>query len=163
MVEWHHWFSGHELGQTLGDGKGQGDLAGWSPWGLEELDATWQLNSKWQDLPRAQSSAHDSQDSSRLLQASCKMHMCGECVCVVHVCVCAWCVFVLGGQGQGWGGHFSEVSTSPATNFGIPVICDDACESETTLKRKERREKRKINDANYLPYMDICFPCLHVA
>ena len=24
MVGWHHWFNGHELGQTLGDGEGQG-------------------------------------------------------------------------------------------------------------------------------------------
>ena len=28
MVRWHHRLSGHELGQTLGDGKGQEDLAG---------------------------------------------------------------------------------------------------------------------------------------
>ena len=27
MVGWHHWFNGHELGQTPGDGKGQGGLA----------------------------------------------------------------------------------------------------------------------------------------
>ena len=26
MVGWHHQFNGHELGRTLGDGKGQG---GW--------------------------------------------------------------------------------------------------------------------------------------
>ena len=26
MFEWHHQFNGHELGQTLGDGKGQGSL-----------------------------------------------------------------------------------------------------------------------------------------
>ena len=24
MGGWHHWFSGHELGQTLGAGEGQG-------------------------------------------------------------------------------------------------------------------------------------------
>ena len=24
MVGWYHWFSGHELGQTPGDGEGQG-------------------------------------------------------------------------------------------------------------------------------------------
>ena len=28
MVGWHHWFSGHERGQTPGDGEGQGSLAG---------------------------------------------------------------------------------------------------------------------------------------
>ena len=32
MVGWHHWLSGHELGQTLGDGEGQGSLACCSPW-----------------------------------------------------------------------------------------------------------------------------------
>ena len=26
MVGWHHWFNGHELGQTPGDGEGQGGL-----------------------------------------------------------------------------------------------------------------------------------------
>ena len=34
------------LGQTLGDGKGQGILACCHPWGLEESDTTWQLNNK---------------------------------------------------------------------------------------------------------------------
>ena len=33
MVGWHHRFSGHERGQTPGDGKGQGSLACCSPWG----------------------------------------------------------------------------------------------------------------------------------
>ena len=27
MIGWHHQFSGHELGRTLGDGEGQGGLA----------------------------------------------------------------------------------------------------------------------------------------
>ena len=27
MAGWHHQFIGHELGQTLGDGEGQGKLA----------------------------------------------------------------------------------------------------------------------------------------
>ena len=45
IVGWHHQFIGHELGQTPGDGKGQGSLEhGSSPWGLEELDMTWQWN-----------------------------------------------------------------------------------------------------------------------
>ena len=29
----HHWFNGHELGQTPGDNEGQGGLACCSPWG----------------------------------------------------------------------------------------------------------------------------------
>ena len=39
MVGWHHWFNGLELGQTLGDGEGQGSLMCCSPLGSEEL--TW--------------------------------------------------------------------------------------------------------------------------
>ena len=34
----------HELGQTLGDGEGQGGLARCSPWGHKELDMTGRLN-----------------------------------------------------------------------------------------------------------------------
>ena len=33
MVDWHHWFNGHEFEQTLGDSEGQGSLACCSPWG----------------------------------------------------------------------------------------------------------------------------------
>ena len=33
MVRWHHQFNGHELGQTPGDGEGQGGLVCYSPWG----------------------------------------------------------------------------------------------------------------------------------
>ena len=44
MVRWHHWFSGHELGQTLGDGEGQESLASCSLWCLEESDTTWLQN-----------------------------------------------------------------------------------------------------------------------
>ena len=39
---WH--YRCHELGQTLGDGEGQGSLACCCPWGGEELDTTWRLN-----------------------------------------------------------------------------------------------------------------------
>ena len=41
LVGWHHWFNGHELGQTPGDGEGQGGLACCSPWGRKELDRTY--------------------------------------------------------------------------------------------------------------------------
>ena len=44
MAGWHHQFNGHDIGQTLGDGKGQGGLAFCNPWGRKELDTTWQLN-----------------------------------------------------------------------------------------------------------------------
>ena len=44
MAGWHHHGNGHELGQTLGDGEGQGGLACCSPWGHKELDTTGQLN-----------------------------------------------------------------------------------------------------------------------
>ena len=41
MVGWHHRGSGHEPGQTWGDGEVQGSLARCSPWGCEESDTTW--------------------------------------------------------------------------------------------------------------------------
>ena len=44
MVGWHHWFNGHKLGQTLGDGEGQVSLACCSPWSCKELNMTWQVN-----------------------------------------------------------------------------------------------------------------------
>ena len=33
MVGWPHRLNGHEFEQALGDGDGQGDLAGCNPWG----------------------------------------------------------------------------------------------------------------------------------
>ena len=40
MVGWHHLFSGHEFGQTLGDSEGQGSLACCSPQGGKEWNVT---------------------------------------------------------------------------------------------------------------------------
>ena len=40
VAGWHHRLSGHEFGQTPGDGEGQGGLACWSPWGCKESDTT---------------------------------------------------------------------------------------------------------------------------
>ena len=40
MAGWHHPCNGHELGQTSGDGEGQGGLVCCSPWGHKELDTT---------------------------------------------------------------------------------------------------------------------------
>ena len=45
MAGLHHWSNEHELGQTPGDGEGQGGLACCSPWGRKESDMTGQLNS----------------------------------------------------------------------------------------------------------------------
>ena len=45
MFGWYQWLNGHELGQTLGDGEGQGALVCCSPWGCKELDMTW-----WQHI-----------------------------------------------------------------------------------------------------------------
>ena len=45
MVGWHHQFNGHEFEQPPRDGEGQGSLACCSPWGCEESDMTWQMNS----------------------------------------------------------------------------------------------------------------------
>ena len=40
---WQHQCDGHELGQTLGDGEGQGGLVCCSPWARKESDTTGQL------------------------------------------------------------------------------------------------------------------------
>ena len=40
MAGWPHQRNGHEPGQTLGDGEGQGGLGCCSPWGCEESDTT---------------------------------------------------------------------------------------------------------------------------
>ena len=44
MVGWYHRRDGHEFGQALGAGDGQGGLACYSSWGRKELDTTEQLN-----------------------------------------------------------------------------------------------------------------------
>ena len=43
----HHWCNEHKLGQTLGDGEGQGGLEYCSPWGHKQSDTTGWLNNKW--------------------------------------------------------------------------------------------------------------------
>ena len=40
MVGWHHRLNGHELGQGLGVGDGQGSLVCCSPCGRKESDLT---------------------------------------------------------------------------------------------------------------------------
>ena len=40
MVGWHHQLNGHEFEQAPGDGKGQGSLALFSPWGHKESGMT---------------------------------------------------------------------------------------------------------------------------
>ena len=44
MVGGHHWLSGREFEQTLGDCEGQGSLVCCSPWGVKESDTTEWLN-----------------------------------------------------------------------------------------------------------------------
>ena len=46
MVGWYPQFNGYELGQTPGDGEGQGSLACCIPWGHKVSDMTEQLNNK---------------------------------------------------------------------------------------------------------------------
>ena len=48
MLEWHHWFNGHEFEQAQGVGDGQGSLACCSPRGCKESDLTERLN--WTEL-----------------------------------------------------------------------------------------------------------------
>ena len=40
MVVWHHWFSGHEFEQALGDSEGQESLVCCSSWSHKESDKT---------------------------------------------------------------------------------------------------------------------------
>ena len=47
MAGWHHRCHAYELGETLGDGEGQGGLVCCSTWGRKELDATGQLNNNY--------------------------------------------------------------------------------------------------------------------
>ena len=44
MLGWHHRLSGHEFGQALGVGDGQGSLVCCSPWGRKDSDMTELLN-----------------------------------------------------------------------------------------------------------------------
>ena len=44
MAGWHHQCNGHELGQTLGGGEGQGRLLCYSPWYHKKLDMAGQLS-----------------------------------------------------------------------------------------------------------------------
>ena len=46
MAGCYHQCNGHELGQTLGDGEGQGGLAWCSTRGCKESDTTGHLNNK---------------------------------------------------------------------------------------------------------------------
>ena len=52
MAGWHHRCNEHELGQTPGDGEGQGDLACCSPWGRRVRHdlGDWTRTMKWQYL-----------------------------------------------------------------------------------------------------------------
>ena len=44
MVGWHHRLNGQEFEQALGDGQGQGSLAGCNPRGCKESDTSELLN-----------------------------------------------------------------------------------------------------------------------
>ena len=39
-IGWHHWLSGHEFEQTLGDTEGPGSPVLRSPWGFKDSDTT---------------------------------------------------------------------------------------------------------------------------
>ena len=45
IVRHHHWLNGHEFEKIPGDSEGQSSLLCCSPWGWEELEMTYQLNS----------------------------------------------------------------------------------------------------------------------
>ena len=44
MAGWHHWLNGHEFEQVPRDGKRQGSLVCYSPWGCKELGMTERFN-----------------------------------------------------------------------------------------------------------------------
>ena len=44
MIGWYHQLNGHEFGQTMGDGEGQGNLVCCSPCGCKDLEMTEQLS-----------------------------------------------------------------------------------------------------------------------
>ena len=44
MIGWYHRLNGHEFGQVLEDGEGQGSLTCCSSWGCKESDMTERLN-----------------------------------------------------------------------------------------------------------------------
>ena len=44
VAGWYYQYNGHELGQTLGDGEGQGGLVCFGPWGCKQSDMTGKLN-----------------------------------------------------------------------------------------------------------------------
>ena len=46
LVGWHHWLSGHEFKQVLGDREGHGSLVCCSPWSHKEVDTTEWLHNK---------------------------------------------------------------------------------------------------------------------
>ena len=60
MVGWHHRFSGHEFGQTLGDSEGWGRLACCSPWG-SKVDMTEQLSNNKSQKKREREPEADSE------------------------------------------------------------------------------------------------------
>ena len=79
-LDWHHWFNGHELGQTPGDFEGQGSLVCCSPWGCEESDMTWQLNNSSNKGSRTRNcsivfTGHDAPLILSSLQSNCKNHL----------------------------------------------------------------------------------------
>lgn len=123
-----------------GDGEGQEAWVGQSR-GCKRSGQQQQLGSQMTGSPRAQSSAHDSQDSSRLCQASCKMHMCaGECVCGACVCVLLACFVLEAGTGMRW--SFQWVGMAHASDLHHSYSVVGAHESEGYFERR-RRKKRK--------------------
>ena len=70
MVGWHHWLSGHEFEQTLGDGEGQGSLECCSPWCCKDSDMTELLNNNNNNGHRPTTTIH---------------LLCPNLLCVFHI------------------------------------------------------------------------------
>ena len=52
IVGWHHWLSGHEFEQALGEGEGRESLVCCSPWGHKESGILGWLNHKLTSQPK---------------------------------------------------------------------------------------------------------------
>ena len=52
MLGWHYWLNGHELGQTLEDGEGQGNLVCCTPWDHKKSNTTGWLNNNNIPVPQ---------------------------------------------------------------------------------------------------------------
>ena len=116
-VGWHHWCNGHELGQTPGDGEGQGSLACCShgvhssmyPMGLRRVRHNWKLNNNkgfdtlWEVLGFYQRLSQSF--NGLVLYDLYRIERCFAYLCwgkvSDHICLKNWCKFLTESVGFG--------------------------------------------------------------